>query len=212
MSREIAPIQWLGGSACAGKTSIATRLAGRYSVGLYHCDERFVEHRRRADPDRHPRFCRIMDLEPAELFGQPLEVQVEQLRGFYEEELEMVVEDVAAPDSQTPLLVEGAGLLPTVLGESLAAAHDAIWLIATAEFRRSVYRRRGSRVEELLAGLPEPESMFDRWMRRDDEWALWLQARATERGFKTVTVDGSRTVADLADEVAAWLALSRSEP
>ncbi len=54
-------VLWLGGSTCAGKTSVAKRLAASHGLRVYHCDDAFEDHRKRADPDRHPGFCRIMD-------------------------------------------------------------------------------------------------------------------------------------------------------
>src|SRR5262245_29340911 len=113
--RRLPHVYWLGGSACAGKTSVARLLAAAHGLALYSCDERFEEHRRRADPARHARFRRVADLAPEALFSGPAEVQAAELLGFYEDEMEMVFEDLAAIPG--PVLAEGVGLLPAQIAE-----------------------------------------------------------------------------------------------
>ncbi len=61
---------WLGGSACAGKSTVAEIVAQRFDLALYRWDEHFAAHRRRAqgEPGRWPAFEKVMDQPAAELF------------------------------------------------------------------------------------------------------------------------------------------------
>jgi hypothetical protein len=206
--RPLPHVYWLGGSTCAGKTSVARLLAAAHGLALYSCDDRFEEHRRRADPERHARFCRVADLAPEELFSEPPQIQATDLLDFYADELEMVFEDLAAFPG--PVLAEGAGLLPERIAGVLAAPHRAVWLIAAADFRRRAYPGRGSFVAEMLARYDDPERTFARWIERDTLVAAAIERAAQERGLQVLTVDGSRSIEETAAEVARRLGLAGS--
>lgn len=188
MEAELPHVLWLGGSACAGKSTAARSLAAAHGLTLYSCDERFEEHRRRASPERHPHFHRLMDLPPEALWTQPVETQVRDLLRFYEDEFAMVVEDLR--DLPGPVIAEGVGLLPSRVAGLLADRHRACWLIATPGFRRRHYPQRGPWLAELLARCPDPQQAFADWMARDDEIARRLAAEATALALPHQLVDG----------------------
>ncbi len=184
---ELAHVRWLGGSACSGKSTAARTLAAAHGLTLYSCDDRFEEHRRRASPERHPGFHRLMDLPPEELWTRPVAAQVQDLLRFYEDEFAMVVEDLRSLPG--PVLAEGVGLLPARVAEVLAEPRRACWLIATPAFRRHHYPRRPW-LDELLGRCPDPRQAFADWMARDDEIAAFLEAEAASRGLPVRAVDG----------------------
>ena len=188
---KLAHVRWLGGSACAGKSTAARTLAAAHGLTLYSCDDRFEEHRRRASPERHPGFHRLMDLTPEELWTRPVAAQVQDLLRFYEDELTMVVEDLRSLPG--PVLAEGVGLLPALVAEVLAEPWRACWLIATPGFRRRQYPRRGPWLDDLLGRCPDPRQAFADWMARDDEIAAFLAAEAASRGLPIHTADGGGT-------------------
>lgn len=204
----LAQVYWLGGSACAGKTSVARRVAAEHGLTLYSCDDRFEEHRRRADPTRHPRFCRIADLPPEELWEGPAEARAGELLGFYEDEMEMVLEDLAAIPG--PVLAEGVGLLPRRIAGLLADPWQAVWLVATPEFRQRAYPGRGAWVAELLGRCSDPERALTVWMERDRLVAAALEREARSRDLNVLVVDGRRSLEETAAEVARRLRLKES--
>jgi hypothetical protein len=185
-------VLWLGGSACAGKTSAATALAKAHGLTLYSCDEHFEEHRRRASAERHPHFYRLMDQPPEALWAPPVETQVRDLLLFYKDEFPMVVEDLRSLPG--PVIAEGVGLLPALVTEVLAEPHCACWLIATPEFRRRHYPLRG--LAKLLAGIPDPQRACDDWMARDDEIAIHLGSQAAAFALPCLRIDGASTEAE----------------
>lgn len=180
---DLSHVLWLGGSACAGKTTLARSLAARQGLALYSCDDAFEAHRRRADPRRHRHFHRLMDLPPEKLFAPPAGVQAEELLLFYRDEFEMVLEDLR--ELTGPVLAEGVGLLPDLVA---GVAPDALepgrssWLIATPEFRRRACAGR-----DAIPGITA--DAFDRWMERDDLVARYLEKEARRRGLRVRIVD-----------------------
>lgn len=182
---DLSHVIWLGGSACAGKTTLARLQAARGGLALYSCDGRFEDHRRRADPARHPRFQRVMDLPPARLFAPPAAARAEEILGFYRDEFEMVIEDLRALPG--PVLAEGVGLLPELVAAVCPDPGRSLWRIATPAFRRRIYAQRGDLVREILAGLPDPA--FEIWMERDDLIAVHLEEEARRLGLRVEIVD-----------------------
>lgn len=207
LRRRLSHVLWLGGSACAGKTAVARRLADRHGLRTYHCDDAFERHRARTSGERHPDFCRVGDLSFAEMWRAPVADQVEDLLAFYREQLELHLEDVLALPAGAPLLVEGAGLLPAPIAELIAAPGQALWLLATPSFRRRHYPRRGAWVAELLSGCDSPRQAFAAWMERDDEMARRRAAEIETLGLPCLWIDGSVGIAETADAVAAHFGL-----
>jgi hypothetical protein len=207
LSRDLAHVTWLGGSTCAGKTSVARLLAAAHGLRLYACDDAFDDHRRRARPDRHPGFCRLMDVSGPELCAWPVDRQVEALTAFYKDQMGMIVENLIAQDS--PVLAEGSGLLPELVAPFLADPRRAVWLIATPGFRRRHYPERGPWVREMLDGTEDPQGAFARWMERDDELARRRSEQADALGLTARTIDGSLSIEETAAEVARRLGFAR---
>jgi 2-phosphoglycerate kinase len=200
---------WLGGSSCAGKTSIARLLAAEHGLTLYSCDDHFEEHRRRADPARHPDFYRLMDMPMETLWARPVEAQAAELLRFYRDELDMVLEDLQLLSG--PVIVEGVGLLPERIAEICPDPRHALWLISTPEFRRQAYLKRGPLVRKLLSRCREPEEAFIRWMERDDRVARHLAAGARRCGLSVLKVNGRQTVEKVAQCVAERFRLADTD-
>lgn len=211
-------VRWLGGSACAGKTAVARRLAGRQGVRTLHLDDLFLRHAARADPERHAAFRRLMDVPAAELFARPVARQVRELHAFYEDEMEMLVEDLLseeAPEADAGegvLVVEGAGLLPARVAPLLPHPGAALWLLASGPLRRRRYRARDAEVSRHLEGSPDPEVLFERWMARDDAWCEWIAGQVAEQGLASIELSGELSLDELAERVAARLLAPASEP
>jgi hypothetical protein len=201
--RDLAHVLWLGGTTCAGKTSVARLLAETHGLHLYSCDACFEDHRRRARPDRHPGFCRIMDLSGPELCALPVDSQADALTAFYRDQWEMILEDLLGLDG--PVLAEGSGLLPELVAPLLNDPSRALWMIATPEFRRRRYPERGAWVSEMMAEMDDPDQAFERWMARDDLLAARRAEQAAALGLNVLTVDGSLSIAETA--ARAWLTL-----
>jgi hypothetical protein len=191
-------VLWLGGSACSGKTEAAHRLAADHRLAIYHTDDAFERHRRRADPRRHAAFCRVADLSNEELWQAPAAQQAGELLAFHGEHLEMVIEDLARSPPGRPLLVEGSCLLPARVGQLISHPRQALWLLATPRFRRRHYAARGPWVEARLASCAEPAAAFSRWMARDDALAEWRRCELVRLGLPWRIVDGRLTNSALA--------------
>jgi hypothetical protein len=203
-SDDFAHVRWLGGSACAGKSNAARALAAAHGLTYYSCDEQFEAHRRRASRDRHPHFCRLMDLPAEELWAPPVDDRVRDLLAFYEDELTLILEDLR--ELTGPVIAEGVGLLPARVAAVLADPRHACWLIATPAFRRRHYPQRTA-MAELLGRSPDPQVDFETWMARDDEVARRLEAEAAAHALPIFLVNGTVSKPETAAALARQLGL-----
>ena len=177
---------WIGGSPCAGKSSIAALLAVRHGLPLFECDARLT----RPDPG-----------DTWERLSRPPGWQAGQEVASYHARFPLLLG--AVPDGA---LAEGADLLPELLAGAGVPPSRAVWVVPTPDFQRSHYAARPW-VRPYLAGCPDPEPAFANWMERDVLFARHVRERAAAIGGAVIEVDGSRTVEQTARLVERHLGL-----
>lgn len=186
---------WIGGSPCSGKSTIAERLAEKYGLVYYKCDDAYPRHVRNATTQNQPAMSRLSRMSLDEIFSRPVEIQVEETLMCYREEMAMIRDDITALGPEMPIVVEGAALLPEIVSLLLADYSCGIWITPTAEFQVEQYRRR-SWVQPLLQECREPEQAFANWMSRDIAFAKYIADDAWHRGLRTLIVNGNASLED----------------
>ena len=197
---------WLGGSPCAGKSSISEIIASRFGLDVCHVDETFEAHEQRCDPLRHPALTKWSKSSWNQRWMQPVESLVQEVIACYREHFTLVLEDIFSLPRRKSLLVEGAALLPAQVASVLSRQSRAIWLIPTADFQRTYYSRRDW-VRGILAQCSKPEEAFHNWMQRDIRFAQWIEAEASATHLPFLRVDGDRTIEQNAEVVATHFQL-----
>ncbi|MEZ4727168.1 MAG: hypothetical protein R3E79_08560 [Caldilineaceae bacterium] len=206
---EFAHVYWIGGSPCAGKSTVAQAVADRYQLHYYHCDAWFATHQRQADPAQQPTLHRLASLSCDERWLPPVADQVARVQAIYGEEFGMILADLRALPADQPILAEGAALLPAHVLPYLPTRRQAIWLTPTPTFQRTHYAQR-SWIHDVLATCTDPAQAFQHWMARDEAYAAWIKEAATALGLAVVQVDGQQPVDAMIRQVAAWFGLVES--
>jgi hypothetical protein len=85
----------------------------------------------------------------------------------------------------------------------VATSSAALWLIPKEAFHRSMYEQRGAWVRRILSQCSDPGQAFDNWMQRDIAFAGRIASQAARMGWETLTVDGSKSIEENAERVAA---------
>ena len=192
---------WLGGSPCSGKSSISEILAGRFDLDVYYVDEVFETHQQNLNPADQPALTKWLASSWNERWMQPVDSLVKDAIACYREQLALILDDIAARPAGKSLLVEGTALLPREIANTLKQRSHAIWIVPTASFQRKHYYRRGW-VRRVIEKCDEPEVAFQNWMERDIRFAEWITAEVSALNLELLKVDGSRTIAENAEEVA----------
>lgn len=202
-----AHLYWIGGSPCAGKSTVAQALADRYNLHYYQCDAAFPEHQRRASPIHQPTLQRLAALSCDEIWLPPVADQVARVQAIYREEFPMILDDLCVLPTDRPILVEGAALMAPLVLPYLLRPQQAIWLTPTPAFQRTYYAQRPW-IQEVLRSCTDAAQAFANWMARDEAYAAWVNAQATAAGLRLVQVDGRQRSDELTAQVAIWFALT----
>ena len=199
-------IFWLGGSPCAGKSSISEILASRFDLDLYHVDEGWETHPHALSPARQPTLTKWLGSSWNERWMQSIDCLVEDVIGCYREHFDLVLQDILARPQRRFLLVEGAALLPRQVTDIMPDSSQAIWIIPTAGFQREHYSQR-QWARRIVEQCTDPEVAFQNWMERDIRFAEWIESEVSTLDLQLLRIDGSRTIAENAEEVAGHFQL-----
>jgi len=197
---------WLGGSTCAGKSSVGELLARRFALDVYHVDESFERHVRGIDPARQPALAAWCASTWDERWMQPPTDLVRNVIACYGEHFALILEDVLAATGRRLLLVEGTALLPGLVAGLQPERSHAIWMIPTADFQREHYSGR-QWARGVVEQCKNPEAAFGNWMERDARFAEWVEAEASALNLQVLKVGGGQTIEDNAAAVAAHFQL-----
>jgi dephospho-CoA kinase len=194
-------VRWIGGSPCAGKSTVAALLA-EPGEAVYSCDDAFAAHAAAVDASRGPTLRKVTNRSAARRLAQPVDVQVADVLRAYREEFPLITADLLG--RQGRVLAEGAALLPELLAGSSVPADRAVWLVPTVEFQLEHYRRRPW-ARELVRRTQDPEESFRRWMARDARFAALVAGQARALGYPVVRVDGRESISDVLHRVRTLL-------
>jgi adenylate kinase family enzyme len=195
-------VLWIGGSTCAGKSTIADRIASRRGLSVYHVDEHEQEHAERATAAGLPGYERWLAMTLTERWAlSSVDELVADTLAMSEERLPMILDDVAG---RNPVIVEGFQVYPWLVGPLLSSPRQAIWLVCTPAFRRAThFERLHAWVTPNRTDAPE-RAQANR-LERDDQIGDEIARRARELGLRVIEVDGSRSLDDIAAEAEAYL-------
>jgi hypothetical protein len=182
---------------------MAGLLAAAYGVTVYAVDARLEVHLPHLTAADQPMLYKWTHTPWDELWMQPAAVLMAEAVAAYQEHCALVLADVAALPTDRLVLVEGTCLLPGCVAPHLAGPHHGLWVVPTETFQRTHYPARGAWVHWILSQCREPETALRAWMERDATFARWVAAETAQRGLALMVVDGRRTAAECAAQVAA---------
>ena len=194
-------VRWLGGSPCAGKSTVAALLAARHGLRVYSCDAAFDRHAASADPTAAPTLARLRGMTWDDVFLRPRRTMTRDAVAACAEAFPLVLADLAALPPGRLVIAEGMALLPecvAILGARALAR--AAWLVPAPAFQRAHYARRAW-ARELVEGTRDPATAFENWMRRDEASARLVRAQASRVGGALHVVRPDA----VAEAVAAWV-------
>lgn len=159
-------IYYIGGSPCAGKSSVAEILLRRYGLNYFKVDD-FLDRYMQAGARRGCPICRKAAGMNAEQtwMREPI-LQCRDEFDIYREIFEFVAADLKRIDWKSGIITEGAAYLPELMKQSGIPGSRYISITPTKEFQISHYRKRDF-VALALEGCSDKEIAFLNWMDRD---------------------------------------------
>jgi hypothetical protein len=196
---------WIGGSTCSGKSESARRIAAKAGSTVYPVDEREPKRVEQVDPARYPLFTSWAGMSADERWVQSsVEELVVDTLALCGELVEMIVAEVGNERSST--IVEGFQPLPELVARVVPHPRAAVFLVATPEFRRSLHYSR-PHAWAMPSRTSDPDRAQRNRLERDDLIAEHIAGTARALDLKTIAVDGTRPLDEIAAEAQAHLEL-----
>lgn len=196
-------VYWIGGGSCAGKSTVARRLADRYCLYLYATDDVMAEHSRRSKPEDCPLLHRFiaMDTDDRWVNRSPA-TMLDTFHWFHGEGFDMIIEDLLRIPTGVRVIAEGFRLLPQLVKPVLSASDHAVWLLPSPEFRLAAMARRGGSGSGFLAKTSNPEKALHNLLERDRMFTDRLTQQIEDLGLRGIRVHADLTEEDCMNLVA----------
>lgn len=178
---------WIGGAPGAGKTTVAVRLARRWGLRFYGADTRTWEHRDRAVAAGSEAARRWEALSPADRWERASAADMLEM-SLHHERGPMVIGDLESMSRSLLIVAEGSSLPASAVTAGIIEPTRAVWLLPTPEFQSARLAER-----DVTGG---PARLYRRLGRV-------IEDEAVANGVPTIRVDGSRSVAEMVDQVEA---------
>lgn len=200
-------IRWLGGGSGAGKTTVARGLAERYGASIYSADATIRVHSAKLGPTAAPLLAafRRMNMDERWVQRDPWEMY-RTFPWFQGEGFDLVIEDLRSLPTNTITIAEGFRLLPRLVRPLLSRPSNALWLIPTPEFRRTVFAERDPS-EQFWRRTTDPELALANLLRRDELFSETIATDATRNGLTCIPVTGGLTTEAMLAAVAGRFCL-----
>lgn len=202
--RRLSHVRWIAGGTGAGKSTVARILAERFGLSIYDGDLAEHDWASRCTPGEHPYLWAGVrrGLEHSALLSP--EEKFNNMASLHGETIAFLVEDLRELPADRPVLVDYFGVAPRDLAPLLDWPQQAVFLLPTPEFRRRVLAARYSDPDRARAnwGGRGHARAFANRLARDDLWDAELRRQAEATNLPVISIDGRRTPARLADELA----------
>ncbi len=205
-TQALAHVLWLGGTPCSGKTSVARWLVEHYDVQLYHYDKHERRHMADCLPELQPEMSAYaaMDMD-TRWVHRPVAEMVRATEAAWRERFAMVIDDLLALSTTTPILAEGPGILPESVAPCLHRPGQAVWLVPTEAFKRATQPTRGGAPANQTSN---PGRAYCNLIDLDLQLAANVKRRAGVLGLTVLQVDGTQAVDAIAAQVADHFGLA----
>jgi hypothetical protein len=202
LREKLQHVYWIGGGSCAGKSTIARRIAAQ-RLRLYATDDVMADHARRSTLDDSPLLHRFMDMDMDERWvNRSPKTMLETFHWFQGEGFNRIIEDLLCLPREPAIIVEGFRLLPRLVAPLLSSLNHAIWLLPTPAFRQAVIESRGGTDWGFLANTSNPERALRNLLERDRMFTDVLREETARLGLHAIDVDATMTEDDLVKRVS----------
>ena len=190
-------IYYIGGSPCAGKSSVAEILSQKYGLYYFKTDD-FLDRYMQTGARKGYSVCRKVTSMNAEQvwMREPL-LQCREEFDIYREIFEFVAADLDRIEWKGGIITEGAAYLPELMKQSGVPGSRYIAITPTKEFQVTHYRKRDF-VPLVLEGCSDKEAAFLNWMDRDVLFAQEVRRQCHKENYVSVINDGNMDLDELA--------------
>ena len=196
-------VYWIGGGSCAGKSTIARRLASEHGLLVYATDDVMADQARRSTYENSPLLHKFiaMDMDERWVNRSP-KTMLETFHWFKGEGFNLIIEDLLSLPHGPGIIVEGFRLLPHLVKPLLSLPVHAVWLLPTPAFRQVAVERRGTSAWGFLAKTSDPERALRNLLERDRMFTDILREETGRLEVPAIEVDATMAEDDVTKRVS----------
>lgn len=198
---------YIGGSPCAGKSTIAEILSQKYHLYYFKVDDSLDSYTKLGALKGYPICKKTIEMSAEQIWMREPVLQCREEFEFYEEVFEYVLADLKQINCENDVITEGVAYVPKLIKQLGLPCNRYISITPTEEFQISHFKRREF-VPYVLEGCSDMERAFCNWMDRDILFAQEVQRQCYEERYDSIINDGSIEIDELVSRVAKHFALS----
>lgn len=196
LKKALAHVLWIGGAPDAGKTTLTAALTEKYGVQSYHYDPHEIDHILRLMGDRSSPMYRWLTMTTDERWTwRTPEVMLQEMLPGFRRRFQLVLEDLLAMPTSSPIVIEGFGLLPELVQPLLCSPNQAVWLTPTEEFKWASFTARG-KAKDRRDSI-DPARARHNHFTRDMLLAYHIQEQTRKLALPCHVIDGSHSVEEM---------------
>ena len=197
----------IGGSPCAGKSTVAEILSKKYDLYYFKVDD-FLDRFTEIAAANGGRICqKQMTWSWEQIWMRDPVLQCEEEFEFYREIFEYVWADLQQHSGKRGVITEGAAYVPKLIKEMGVTHNRYISITPTEEFQIYYFKKREF-VPFILKDCSDKEQAFANWMGRDVLFAKEVQRQCAEENFCSIVNDGSVMVDEMVNRVERHFGLT----
>jgi adenylate kinase family enzyme len=205
LTQALSHVLWIGGSPCAGKSTIGHTIARTHVFLGYHLDPMARNHlaRRLAAGDEALEAFLKMSMDQRWL-ERSVEALVQEVLESWTRECQLAVEDLLAMPNEWFIIAEG-NFFPECVAPYISSLHQAIWLVPTGTFcgqirqMRDAEQARRRERHRVADESSDPGRRLRNLIGRDCQLARYVKQQAEKLHLPVYEVDGGLSL----DEVTA---------
>lgn len=189
---------YIGGSPCAGKSTVAELLAKGCGLTYFKVDDFLEKYMEQGAAEGRPACQRAAQMSAEQTWMRAPEIQCQEEFEIYEEIFEYILADLDRIDGENGIITEGAAYVPALMKKLGIPGDSYLAITPAADFQVSHYRQRPF-VPYVLEGCRDKERAFRNWMDRDILFAREVRRQCGEAGFASILNDGSLSIEAMVD-------------
>jgi 2-phosphoglycerate kinase len=203
LCEQLRHVYCIGGGTCAGKSTIARRIADQHALQLYATDDMMAEHSRRSKPEECPFLHQFIAMDMDERWvKRPPTTMLETFHWFRGEGFNLIIEDLLRIPTDFRVVVEGFRVLPQLVKPVLSASDHAVWLLPSPEFRQATIERRGGVTSGFLAKTSNLKRALHNLLERDRMFTDRLRKEVEDLELRAIQINAAMAEEDSANIVA----------
>lgn len=190
----------IGGSPCAGKSTVAEILSKKYDLYYFKVDD-FLDRFTELGAAKGGSICqKQMEWSFEQIWMRDPQLQCVEEFQFYQEIFEHVWADLQQYSGKKGVITEGAAYVPRLVKEMGVPHNRYISITPTEEFQVYHFQKREF-VPFILKDCSDKEKAFANWMGRDVLFAKEVQRQCAEENYVSIVNDGSVPVDEMVSMV-----------